>query len=213
MIFLLALALGKKYNQPMTTTTTKPTNDNAPELFQPLQIGNTFETAFWRVHRYRESVEITRVEHAGKRGKKCERFHVSQMGYGNDDRQVSAASDAAVEQARANASVEAMAAALSVVQGIRITLDILRGIDTAMPTIKIHTDRLYLTCDGTSFTFCDLTDQANDPRTIDRNRVDARRVYDYVRAHKDEVAQLSYREVNALFAGMRIFGHSYCGMD
>lgn len=51
---------------------------NQPSYPTRIDIGETFETPTWRVHRYAISVCVTHLVNAGKRGKTCERFTIGE---------------------------------------------------------------------------------------------------------------------------------------
>src|SRR5688500_11307507 len=72
-----------------------------------LAVGNTFESNTWRIHRYRDSLRITSLLGAGKRGKRCEVFGVYDLDYMEADT-CGTVVEEVLKAGKAAVSVEAM---------------------------------------------------------------------------------------------------------
>lgn len=90
-----------------------------------LDVCCTVETATWRAHRYMDSICITSLVNAGKRGKRCEEFSMP----GSD------AAAFVVFGMLGDASVGAMRTMVAAHGGCETTV---RGVDVPMGEVRIH---------------------------------------------------------------------------
>jgi hypothetical protein len=188
-------------------TTTANDNNELPTL----NIGRSMESAVWRTHRYMSSIRVTRIEFAGKRGKRCEEFAVTSY----DDDALTAASDPIVALTLSCASVEAIRAAVFEVAakvGGQAYAETLRGIDVPLAGVGQSNGLMSITCDGVRACLCDLVDSANEPRIIYAGKR-ARKIYDFLRENAAAVAAMSFSQVDHALEAIGVHGHYYCAMD
>ena len=146
----------------------EPEPEPAPS-FETIEVGTTFEGEGFRVHRYRDSLVLTDLADAGKRGARC--HEVGADYYGQDH---GAASTMCVAL-RAATDYEGAALVLAQWAAHREDFSMslhareLRALDVApagFEIFRLSTDKLGVRLEWDSFCLADPTDRNNEPRTI-----------------------------------------------
>lgn len=195
--------------------------DNAANNVSPMQIGETREAGALRFHRYRESIKVTDLTNAGKRGQTVDEFHVG-MSYAKDS--LARLEDVCDAVLSATTYAEACAAAQYLANeapsALHFSAQAFKSIavqPAGFETISICNEHMCLTAGYDDFGISDLTDQANCPRVIptchDGKKTAVKRFYAYVKANREQLQRATFGEVwdGAQAAGVRT--HYYCAND
>lgn len=181
-----------------------PANDTSA-----LPVGTTYETATWRAHRYADSLRLTHVVNAGKRGKSCaELTLIGQW--------IEGAVPFIVDAMRGDVSPEAMGTALvdAAGDGLRVHRADLRGVDVILAPVMVLTDDVdaYFSPRRCSFRFtCDMPRPSGgtfrEGTTAYTHKVrDAGKAYQWALANRTRIAGMDLpafrREMSAL--GVRL---------
>ena len=195
----------------------------ASRFFSALNAGENFENEAWRVHRYMNSIKVTDLTNAGKRGKKVTELSLYEK---VTTRQIPWESIALeiVMHARRKVSLEKMKKVLEEqveVFGTYVALEThaRRGIDT-MPGgfIPVKIEGKYVDIEATPRTFSinDKVDKNNLPACIPAISGGLKSIPVFFRWVQDNEARVKDMKFNDILADMRKEGieyHSYCRMD
>jgi len=194
-------------------------NDNRhdPEDFR---MGETKEVKGWRIHRYADSIKVTELANAGKRGKTVgivtvynfrsrlnpmESNALEFVMWANRGADMAKMIDIANEQSKLfNATVE-----VQYVKGIEVT-------PAGFKTIKIHTERLYLEASYSDFTIRDVTDHHNVPTAIPAisgGKKSIPALYRWVQANEAAIKGMRFYELLEAIRAEGIKYHQYCAID
>lgn len=185
--------------------------------------GETTEHSNYRAHRYADSLRVTDLTFAGKRGKKVEEFWVSWWRGGNDPR-VQAMMEDWFEYATRAPSYKHLVATIEtglselMSEGIRLEsgTHVHRGVDVTPPgftTIRIKNNDVSITSEYGGFTVKDLGDRYNEPTCIARGKQSVKQFYRWVKDNEAKIKQMSFREVLKGMDAEGIDYHYYCAMD
>lgn len=75
--------------------------------------GTTYQSATWRAHRYDTHIELVDLRNAGRRGKMCSRFFVSNPGYGTRGENLDPVAPSVLFAVNSDVAVETMARILA----------------------------------------------------------------------------------------------------
>lgn len=202
----------------MLNNTALTANDNRhdPDDFR---MGETKEVNGWRIHRYADSIKVTELANAGKRGKTVGIVtvynfrHPSPMEsnalefvmWANRGASMAKMVDVANEQSRlCRATVE-----VQYVKGIEVT-------PGGFKAIEIHTENLYLKAEYGSFVIRDVTDYHNVPTAIPAISGGKKSIPALYRWVKDNEATVKTLTFHGLLEALRAEGvkfHQYCAID
>jgi hypothetical protein len=179
---------------------------------EPIQIGDTFENAYIRAHRYRDVLRVTDLTNAGKRGKKVRQFSVSTPD--QNPLIVLSASIKTMTYDQAIAEAREM--------GTKPSEEELRGIDVHAANTKkvdISNNEVSIYSDPTSFIVRDLTDKYNEPTVINtgRSAAGAARFFKWISEEKNQQLILGtpggFRRVQKELDKLGVKHHYYCAVD
>lgn len=181
----------------------------------PLQVGETFETEAWRVHRYSTSVCVTRIDNAGKRGKKCESFSV--YGY-NDENDVGPVAHRLACLSVDGIGVDEMRVEIEIAAGrdLRVETRTFRGVDVApakMPEIRIQGQHVLVLADPLTWSVLDTDDHYNEPTLLPLKAKDAKAMYAWAKKNEARLATMKFNQVMTALREDGIGYHYYCAVD
>jgi hypothetical protein len=189
---------------------------NDVDLPASLQPGQRFESATWRVHLYMDSLQVTHIGNAGKRGKKC--TELALVVSGSSDEILERQSTAALSLAASDASVEDMADMMGGLTTRSVTLHRreLRGVDVFVGRVEISGPALSVSANDRDFTIRCQIDRFNEPTMIPGtgDKKGTARVIGWARTHAVAIAAgMTFAEAGAALRAMGVRIHSYCAMD
>ena len=190
-----------------------------------LNAGDTLERQDYRIHRYVDSLHLTDLTNAGKRGKKVQELWVSwwrgSVGEGN---LLSMLHDW-FEFATRAPSFKALAATIetglselkSEGTSVESGWNTHRGVDV-MPggfkKLTIHTDEFYLSAEYDGFRVKDMQDRYNEPTCISRGgKKDIKQFYRWVKDNESKLKRMTFQDVIRSMRDEGIDYHYYCAMD
>lgn len=186
-----------------------------------MKVGDTFESDFLRVHRYRDQIQVTDVVNAGKRGKKCREFSIGTRKHYQDS--FSDFYDLVEKITDKTTYNEALADAkflASKDDSYTVYESEKRGVDvipTSLKPFEYSNEKFYIRSDIQSFTIRDLTDRHNEPTCISTdNRTGVRgvkKLYDYLTKNSEKIKDMDFNQVTSLVSDLGIGYHHYCAVD
>lgn len=193
-------------------------NDTSAPVTLP--ICGTVETPVWRVHRYTDSLLITSLSLAGRRGKRCEQwsFEFGYLATGRESRMEAAIPSvlALVADAAPVSTMALLMTELTVTLDARVTERTLRGVDVAPcapdTRVEIEGEALSLTIEPGGFRAACKRDLANRPSAYGNSKADAKRLARWARANVAKVEVMTFREF-VTAASELVEVSEYCGND
>jgi hypothetical protein len=198
----------------------QPANTNVLQPPAPLRIGDTRESGALRIHRYRESLRLTDLTNAGKRGKSVRTIclHPSLRPSSPADallELLDRVSESVLKHTTLDAALEALSHDLpDATQWLSARLE--RGVDVTPAgflVLTVRTSHIDVEADYASFRIRDLTDPLNEPTTIHSGRKGSMAFYRWVSAVADDLHEVRYSEVLRHLRRLDIPHHSYCAID
>lgn len=179
-----------------------------------LAVGETFENDLWRVHRYRESIRITSLEGAGKRGKKCDEWVVI-TGVQMPSESIS---DEFVMHARRGANIQRMLQAIKEAEeiGAEVHHNALRGVDVKPGNFqKLVVRGIHITveADYDAYSIRDIDDDMNEPTCIARGKRSIFQFYRWVKDNAKALQRMTMGEAMRAMDQVGIDYHYYCAVD
>lgn len=193
-------------------------------------IGETVENEGVRAHRYRDSVEVTDLTFAGKRGKTVDSFSMDNL----DPRRMtvdpqlqmlvedfldSIPKTTSYRRLREQANMISLQAQDLGIYGFRVYDSTRKGVHVApagFGPVKINGDHVYIRADWDSFQVADKDDQFNLPACIPAIRggkADIKVFYRWVKDNEAKLRKMTFREVTRGMSEAGIAYHQYCRMD
>lgn len=214
-----ALADGEQTNRqgPVPALSPEGLSPASPSNSAFIDVGETLETSQWRVHRAAHSLTITCLEFAGKVGKKVYQFCIYNLDLNvKSHAQVDICTSQLRQGVHANMSVDQMAVLVAGIGGdlcSPVSFRTLRGVDVipSAASIQINTGHAVIKADPLSFCIECIEDRNNLPTAISTRRSDARRFYNWAKAH--DFTGLRYNEILAILKAAGVHYHRYCAMD
>lgn len=185
----------------------------ANENSQSIQMGETLETAEWRVIRRRFGIAIEELRGAGKRGARCTVIRL----WSAVDIEDGLAADV-VAVATSGASAQEMADAAKEAGkswGASVEIDIARGVDIArsQSKVEINGNGVKVEFSDSSFAVEDLADEANRSTIISRGKRSAQRFAAWARANASALESMTLSQVMNAIESVGVDYHFYCAMD
>lgn len=186
-------------------------------------VGITLETDTWRIHRFADSVKITELRGAGKRGKRCMEISLYDSGASRTTPWESIAMGALMYGKR-NVSAGKMEAEMEELVGgedgfVKIETQALRGVDV-MPAgfkkLKMMTKEVEIEAGYDSFSVRDLVDKNNEPTCIPAHSGSKKSIpafYRWVQDNESKLKTMKYHDILQSMSREGIKFHSYCAMD
>lgn len=196
-----------------------------------LQVGRTVlsDNQLLRIHRYRDSVRVTDLVNAGKRGKKCMEAVLYDLDMLRDEQAENdletmlahLVDSPTYEAARNRMRGFVVAVEMFASVGIKPKLSEreLRGVDVVpagFSPIVVETDNFRLESELDTFIIRDKTDRFNQPTCIPAARggkEDVKAVYRWVKENRARVEQMTYGDILRAFTAEGIRFHDYCAVD
>ena len=185
-------------------------------------MGKTFESGNIRFHCYRDSVQVTDLTNAGKRGKKVAKFSLLRRSYGGDDNLSSDMTDFVFSLKKATnfrgvyveaKKLEARGADMydSMEKGVHVN-------PAGFQPFKKDTDEFSIDADPRKgYSIRDKRDRFNEPACFGRGKKkDMARFFRWVQDNWDSGVRAKNLTYNQLTSAMLDAGfdfHSYCRMD
>lgn len=186
-----------------------------------LNIGQTIQTATWRVHRYNGAIVAQSLLGAGKRGKRCAKLYlqVPMCGHEGDNYSHDVASIVA-RYAAAETPVDRMREILGgfpAMHGLwfQFSESEVRGVDLcAGPEIIINAAKVYIRCDGVDFSVRGK-DDVNEPSLMPevRSKGQGARFYAWLKAFDGDFDTLDFRQLKTLMMNAGIKVHYWLVLD
>lgn len=192
------------------TTTSYPTT---------LQIGETFETVSWRVHRFSTSVRATHLANAGKRGKTCDEFS-AWIRYGGE----SSLADLALRLAclavdgvgPEEMAVEVEIGAAACDAEVEVERSTRRGVDVApggVSTVRVDGARVRVIAEYDSWSVLDKNDPNNEPTLLPLRSKDRKAFYAWAKKNEEALKTMAFAQVMTALREAGIGYHYYCAVD
>ena len=177
-----------------------------------LSVGETFENDSWRIHRYQDSLRVTYIVKAGKRGGRCPEFVLTS---------VKAMESTAMEfvmLAKRGSDYARMKKAVDEAKevGADIHESILKGVDVKPGNFQklfVRGANVTIEADYDSYSVQDINDDNNEPTCIARGK---KSVYLFYRWVKDNARAIAAMTMSQVMDGMKQNGidfHYYCAVD
>jgi len=188
-----------------------------------LDVGRTWDNENWRVHRYADSIKVTDLTNAGKRGKKVQILSVVAKRYRGEG--MAGMESLAMEfimHAKRGASYARMkqVAEEATEAGIAdLYEESDRGVDVApgnFGPISIHGKHVYVEVGWKDFSVRDKVDQNNLPTCIPAIKGGLKAIpvfYRWVDENRAAIENMTFREVTKAMGDLGIQYHEYCAMD
>ncbi len=187
-----------------------------------LGIGKTLETGKWRVHRYNDSLTITDLTNAGKRGKKVTNISLQLSSQVAGRWSISEATqDEILLHAKRDATLDRMLQAIKELKevGFDSWVEEKRGVDV-MPAgfspIEVNGDKVYVQVGLKDFTVRDKQDQNNDPTCIPAMKGGLKAIpmfYRWVQDNESKIKSMTFSEVLKQMDTLDVPYHYYCAVD
>lgn len=185
--------------------------------------GETLERNGYRIHRFNDSLRLTDLTNAGKRGKKVDEFWASWWRGG--DPELQGAIEDWMEFATRARDFKALAAAIQV--GITMLKDDhnitvesgwhnLRGVDVTpagFTKLKVDGDGVHIESGYDDFVIRDLVDRNNEPTCIARGKKSIKQFYRWVSDNQAKIKKMKFRDVLKAMDAENIDYHYFCAMD
>ena len=177
-----------------------------------------------RIHRFRDSIRVTDLTNAGKRGKRCDELWVSwwRGDTGEIEHAVTEWLDAAAHVLGFGILQDKIMAGLEALKSksggsyLESGVNHLRGVDV-MPIgfspVKIHGKHVHIEAGHDSFVIRDLDDRYNEPTCIARGKKSIPVVYRWVSDNRYQIADMTFSQV---LKGLDAAGadyHQFCAVD
>jgi hypothetical protein len=199
--------------------------EDRSKVARTLQVGETFENDIIRVHRFQDSLKLTLLENAGKRGKQVEQWSFVAYGKVVED---STLSQIAEDLLMARSVQEVMQVVEKVEQGlydgeypnkVKSFYYKLKGVDVkpaGFKPITLTTPNIHILADYDSFTIRDMRDPYNEPTcipAISGGKRDIPVFYRWVKDNESLIRRMTFAEVQDAMTALGIKYHYYCAMD
>lgn len=192
-------------------------------LSRSMSRGETVERNDYRIHRFMDSLRLTDLTFAGKRGKKVEEMWVLWWS-GNADPKLLDVTENWFEYATRAPSYKAMAAAIATglaelrSEGVRIESGVnqRRGVDVTpagFSSIEINADEVYIKAEHDGFRVKDKGDRYNEPTCIARGKKSILQFYRWVKDNEARIKRMNFREVLSAMDAEGIDYHYFCAVD
>lgn len=188
-----------------------------------LDIGHTWDNENWRIHRFADSIKVTDLTNAGKRGKKVQILSVVAKRYrGEGMAGMESLAMEFVMHAKRGASYARMkqVADEAAEAGIAdLYEESERGVDVApgnFGPISIHGKHVYVEVGWKDFTVRDKVDQHNLPTCIPAIKGGLKAIpvfYRWVDENRAAIENMTFREITKAMGQLGISYHEYCAMD
>lgn len=192
-----------------------------------LDVGKTIlsNNKMFRIHRYRDSVVITDLTNAGRRGKKCAELTFYSLDFLSPEAE-GEIEDVLGDLAEMSSFSEVRASIVDLIfrlkkMGItRPAIDMreLRGVDVVpaqFSPFTLRTDQVYVNSEWTSFTIKDLQD-VNEETCIPASsggKDSVQVFYRWVQDNRVKIQNMSYAEILREMGAAGIAYRTYCAMD
>jgi hypothetical protein len=191
-----------------------------------LEIGHTIENDHIRIHRYRPSIVVWDLTNAGKKGKKCDKFTLSDLDFIRDPK-----IESNVEKFEQGLSKLTYPQALRWVEIIiqdaknrksdkpDLTKSYDRGVDVApagFKTITVNTGHVSIEVGHDNFTIKNLDDKYNEETCIPRSKGGKKSIpqlYRWVKDNQSKIRTMSFPDLMAALMKEGIEFHQFCAMD
>lgn len=195
-------------------------NDNSIQS-SALQIGETRECGSVRIHRYRDSIRITDLKFAGKRGKKCCELAVCAS--------LNGIALAALDQLSSTLITRSNFSAMAVdvetycelyPNAFSVYDETKRGVDVhpaGSGKLEISGAHVHISCDIDTFCVSDKDDRANEPCAIQPTRgavkTHVKRFRAWVERSRCFFESATFVEVTRAMRAAEIDYHYFCAVD
>lgn len=177
-----------------------------------LSVGETFENESWRVHRFADSIRVTHLVNAGRRGKRCVEFVV----IGGPAMESQAMEF--VMLAKRGADFGRMDQAMREAKEVGASVDdrILKGVDVKPGNFQklfVRGANVTIEADYDSYSVQDINDDNNEPTCIARGKKSVYLFYRWVKDNARAIAAMTMSQVMTAMKQNGIDYHYYCAVD
>lgn len=177
-----------------------------------LSVGETFENEKWRIHRFADSIKVTHLVNAGKRGKRCAEFVlVNNAGPESQAMEFVMLAKRGVDYGRMK---KAMDEAVEV--GSKLYENVLRGVDVKpgnFQKVFVRGAHVTIEADYDSYTVKDINDENNEPTCIAQGKKSVYLFYRWVRDNARAIAAMTMSQVMDAMKQNGIEYHYFCAVD
>ena len=179
-----------------------------------IDTGQTWDNGVIRIHRYMDSVRVSHVADAGKRGKKCRQLAAWALDHQPVD--VDLLLGGLITLAMLDASMATFRAAL-LVHGVtedHIEDHLERGVDVEPAKLEVTGEHVSMSVSNNEVSIYDLDDRNNEPAAMTRTRTDAKRAGQWLKTHLTQVNQMRFSPlVHEVEEATGVRFHRWCRMD
>lgn len=182
-----------------------------------LSVGETYENATWRVHRYAMAFRVEHLVNAGKKGKKCIQF--SAHWPRNPDDAVSEKLGNTLEAlAKRNAHANDFEKAFEEAKPAGLVTDVSwqRGVDVkpgGFQPLFIRGIHLTVKADYDGFVIEDIDDENNEPTCIAKGKKSVQQFFVWARENNKKIQVMTFHDIMNAMDSQGIAYHSYCALD
>lgn len=188
-------------------------NDNDTQT-NSLAMGETREVANMRIHRYRDSIQVTDLAFAGKRGKKVCQVCVGDWSNGGALYDLG---ESLLACGSFSAALVAIELACEAHPELNHSEDILRGVDvppTGFTDLTASGKHVTATVTHKGFLVCCLDDRNNEPRLMERGGVKNHAKFrEWFMQTRKSLATMTLSDVMRSLQANGIDYHYWCAMD
>ncbi len=198
--------------------------DNDTTIPETLKIGETFESATWRLHRYSNSLHITDIRDAGKRGKRCLKITLVFESCSDCQPSMETAVAMLLPLAGSNASAKTMriaAQACKIETPFALKLSVHEGVERGVDVrpagsrgkVEIKGVNVLVDASSDGFMVRCLRDTSNEPTLIQTNKSGCALVLRWVRENASAIQTMTFRDVTEALHAIGAKTHFYCAVD
>jgi len=196
-----------------------------------LSVGETYENATWRVHRYAMAFRVEHLVNAGKKGKKCIQFSAHWTSGNVNEKVAQSLGDTLEALAKRNANAndfeKAFEAAQKIVKDTNtkgdakaadLVLDVSweRGVDVkpgGFQPLFIRGIHLTVKADYDGFVIEDIDDENNEPTCIAKGKKSVQQFFVWARENNKKIQVMTFHDIMNAMDSQGIAYHSYCALD
>lgn len=180
------------------------------------------ERAMIRIHRYMDSIRVTDLRNAGKRGKKVQEFAVYDLDYATDKGAVDRLASQLAKQSNWDMALSLAKSWVEYYDDIgkyphpKIQISTLRGVDVTpagFKPIKIETPNVSIEADYRDWHVYDKQDKYNEPACTAEGQKSVKQFYRWVQDNQSRIKSMAFRDIVKALMSEGIKFRQWCRMD
>lgn len=191
-------------------------------LREALSVGNGFENELWRIHRYSNSIVVTDLTNAGKRGKKVDSWVIMGKGIrGDESLPMESMAMQYMMWAKRNANPSKMKSVID--EDLEVHGDLMvveqrseRGVDVTPGGFKpllVRGAHVTIESDYQGFSIKDINDDANEPTCIAKGKKSVKQFYRWCSDNAKKIQSWTLSQIMNELSKEGIEYHYFCAMD